>query len=282
MKKNVITLLVLICFSVISLHSEEKEPIILVTNDDGIDSPGLLALAKEMTKLGSVVVVAPKTDQSGTSHTKKHNQPTFFGEKELIPGVKSYWVDNTPVVCVCWAVAGPLEGLVPDLVVSGINNGLNLGPAYGSGTVAAAREGALAGATAVAASQLAVGKETDFEGAAAVVCDLAQKALSMGKKQLLWNVNFPGGKIDSSKKIIVTEMIHRWWKMKYVVNKDMDGKPYFWFESIPNVTEIEPESDLAYLLKGFITVTPHLVYQTDVAAMEKVKTLLHHNGTGQR
>lgn len=277
MKKNAIAILFIICFLVISLHSQEKELLILVTNDDGIDSPGLRALAKEMTKLGSVVVVAPKTNQSGTSHTTKRDQPTFFGEKELIPGVKSYWVDNTPVVCILWGIAGPLEGVVPDLVVSGINEGPNLGPAYGSGTVGAAREGALAGATAIAASQFAFGEKTDYEGAAAAVCDLAQKALSMGEKPVLWNVNIPGGKIDSSKKIIVTEMTRRWEKMKYVVNQDIYGRSYFWFRRTSDIKKIEPESDLAYLFKGYITVTPHLVYQTDVAAMEKVKDVLNND-----
>ncbi len=282
MKKNATIILVIICLLVISLHPEEKELLILVTNDDGIDSPGLLALAKEMTKLGSVIVVAPKTNQSGTSHAVKRDQPTFFGEKELIPGVRSYWVDNTPVVCVLWAIAGPLEGVVPDLVVSGINKGPNLGAAYGSGTVGAAREGALAGATAIAASQFALGEKTDYEGAAAVVRDLAQKALSLDEKPVLWNVNIPGGKIDSSKKIIVTEMIRRWEKMKYLVNQDINGRSYFWFRRTSDIKKIEPESDLAYLFKGYITVTPHLVYQTDVAAMEKVKALLHDNRAGQK
>lgn len=282
MKKKSIVILVLFCFLCVSLYSQEKELLILVTNDDGIDSPGLLALAKEMTKLGSVVVVAPKTNQSGTSHTTKSDQPTFFGEKELIPGVKSYWVDNTPVVCVLWAIAGPLEGVVPDLVVSGINNGPNLGPAYGSGTVGAAREGALAGATAIAASQFVFGEGTDFEGAAAAVRELALKALSLGEKPVLWNVNIPGGKIDSSKKTMVTEMIRRWQKMKYVVHQDIHGQPYFWFDRIPDISKIDPESDFAYLFKGYITVTPHLVYQTDVAAMEKVKALLSDNGAGQK
>ena len=282
MKKKSITILVIFCFLCVSLHSQEKELLILVTNDDGIDSPGLYALALEMTKLGSVVVVAPKTNQSGTSHTMKRSQPTFFGEKELIPGVKSYWVDNTPVVCVLWAIAGPLEGTVPDLVVSGINEGPNLGPAYGSGTVGAAREGALAGATAIAASQFVFGEGTDYEGAAVVVRELAQKALSLGEKPVLWNVNIPGGKIDSSKKMMVTEMIRRWQKMKYVVHQDIHGQSYFWFNRIPDISKIEPESDFAYLFRGYITVTPHLVYQTDVAAMEKLKALLSNKGAEQR
>ena len=282
MKKRVIAILVTVFVLGVSLHSEEKELLILVTNDDGIESPGLYALAKEMTKLGTVLVVAPKTNQSGTSHIIRYDRPTFFGEKEFIPGVESYWVDNTPVACVRWAIAGPLEGVVPDLVVSGINRGLNLGPGYESGTVGAAREGALAGATAIAASQLVMGEDADYEGAAAVVCKIAQKALSMGERPLLWNVNFPGGKIDSSKKIVVTKMIRRWWKMKYVVNKDIDGQPYFWIDREPNVRKIEPESDFAYLIKGCITVTPHLVYQTDFVALEKAKALFQENGVEQR
>jgi 5'-nucleotidase len=282
MKKNAIAILVIFCLLCVSLHSQEKELLILITNDDGIDSPGLYALAKEMTSLGSVIVVAPKTNQSGTSHSTKRNQPTFFGEKELVPGVKSYWVDNTPVVCVLWGIAGPLEGVVPDLVVSGINEGPNPGPAYGSGTVSAAREGALAGATAIAASQFVFGKGTDYEGAAIVVRQLAQTALSMDKKPILWNVNIPGGKIDSSKKIIVTEMTRRWRKMRYVVNQDIQGRSYFWFERIFGISRIEPESDFAYLLKGYITVTPHLVYPTNAAAMEKVRAILHDNEGRQR
>jgi broad specificity polyphosphatase/5'/3'-nucleotidase SurE len=68
----------------------------------------------------------------------------------------------------------------------------------------------------------------------------------------------------------------------YVVNKDIHGQSYFWFDRIADISKIEPESDFAYLLRGYITVTPHLVYQTDVAAMEKVKALLQDNGAGQR
>ena len=124
MKKRIIAILVMLLLLGISLRSEEKGLLILVTNDDGIESPSLSALAKEMTKLGTVIVTAPKTNQSGTSHIIRYDRSTFFGEKELIPGVKSYWVDNTPVACVRWAIAGPLEGVVPDLVISGINRGL--------------------------------------------------------------------------------------------------------------------------------------------------------------
>ncbi|MDH5466953.1 MAG: 5'/3'-nucleotidase SurE [Candidatus Aminicenantes bacterium] len=274
MKKRVTAILALLILLGISLQSEKKELLILVTNDDGIESPSLCALAKEMTKLGTVIVVAPKINQSGTSHVIRYDRPTFFGEKELVPGVKSYWVDNTPVACVRWAIAGPLEGAVPDLVISGINRGLNLGPGYESGTVGAAREGALAGAIAIAASQLVSGEGADYEGAAVVVRELAQKALSLGDKPLLWNVNIPGGKIiDSSRKIVVTKMIRRWWKMKYVVNKDIDGKPYFWIDREPNVRKVEPESDFAYIIRGYITVTPHIIYQTDFAGLEKAKAL---------
>ena len=124
MKKRIVVILAVVFLLGISLRSEEKGLLILVTNDDGIESPSLSALAKEMTKLGTVIVTAPKTNQSGTSHIIRYDRSTFFGEKELIPGVKSYWVDNTPVACVRWAIAGPLEGVVPDLVISGINRGL--------------------------------------------------------------------------------------------------------------------------------------------------------------
>jgi len=273
MRKKGILVFIFIWVFCFFLKGEEEKPVILVTNDDGIDSLGIKALAGEMTKFGKVLVVAPKNNMSGSSHSQQSKKPTFYSRTDDIPGVDAYWVDNTPVVCVRWAIAGPLKGQIPDLVISGINDGPNIGPSYGSGTVGGAREGALAGAVGIAASLIDMGEKHDYKGAAVVMRKLAQKALNLKKRPLLWNVNFPYGKIDEKRKIKVVEITRRWRKMHYIENKNLDGETYFWFKADRRLWGLEPESDLAYLLKGHITVTPHKVYPVNLEAMDKLRAL---------
>ena len=127
MKKRFTLICFFLIFPVLVAHADDEKPLILVTNDDGIDSIGLKLLAQEMMKLGEVVVVAPKDNMSGSSHSHVSEGYTSYGKIQYIEGVESYWMDNTPVSCVRWGITSLLRGRRPDLVVSGINIGSNFG-----------------------------------------------------------------------------------------------------------------------------------------------------------
>ena len=164
-------------------------PRILVTNDDGIRSAGIVALADALKPLGTVVVVAPAREASAVSHSLTLHHPLRL---EVV-GEGRYALDGTPTDCVNIAIAAVLKGL-PDLVVSGINKGLNIGDdlTY-SGTVAGALEGTLLGAPAIAVS-LQGKTDFDFTHAAAVAHDVAARILERGlPARTFLNVNVPRG-----------------------------------------------------------------------------------------
>jgi 5'-nucleotidase len=275
MRKKIFSICFILLFLSLSLPAEEEKPLILVSNDDGIYSPGIKALAEEMTKLGQVLVVAPKTNRSGSSHSQNYGSATFYGRSNIVPGVEAYWVDNTPVNCISWAINFILEGRIPDLVVSGINNSFNPGESvHYSGTVGAAREGALSGAVALAVSYMARRDDNDdYQGVARITRYLAEKALSIGKTRLLWNVNFPAGKIDENRKIVVAKLSRLRWKTRYSPRKNLSGKTYFWYKANLEYKEDDPDSDLSALLAGAITVAPVLIDTTDYKALECLKDL---------
>ena len=275
MSKKILSFCFILSFLCLSLPGEEERLLILVSNDDGINSPGIKALAEEMAKLGQVLVVAPRDNMSGSSHSQNSGTAIFYGKSDIIPGIEAYWVDNTPVMCIRWAIHYLLEGRIPDLVVSGINDGPNPGlTIIYSGTVGAAREGALFGAVGIAASQIKFGDKTDYRGAARIIRSLAEKALRAGKKPILWNVNFPIGEIDESREIRVAKLSRMRWKTSYIDRKNPSGKTYFWFKPMFNFLGGEPDSDLAALMKGEITVTPLRIYPTDFDALDGLQKLI--------
>jgi 5'-nucleotidase len=170
--------------------SSMTRPLLLLSNDDGYNAPGLRTLREALLSFADVIVCAPSSEQSAMSHSISLNRPLRLWEPE--PGI--FTVDGTPADCVY--VALHAEGRVlprrPDLVVSGLNHGLNLGnDVFYSGTVAAAREGALRGVSALAAS---ASLRTDGAAASAVVARIARELLRMDNHDtLLLNVNFPPG-----------------------------------------------------------------------------------------
>jgi len=154
---------------------------VLITNDNGIADPKIAALARAFSQVAETVVVAPMTDQSGTSNhiSLGENRPLVTVEKrELGEGIVAYALDGYPADCVFWAVKGLLRESPPDLVVSGINGGPNLGPDWiGSGTVGAARLAAFAGFPAIAVSGLDDDHTESVAAATKWVVSLAQSAV---------------------------------------------------------------------------------------------------------
>lgn len=226
---------------------------ILVSNDDGIFSPGIKALGLAMRALGEVHVVAPDVEQSAVGHgitvrrplRFKHTASAGFGE------IPAYRVDGTPADCVVLGVH--LLGK-PDLVVSGINIGVNLGlDLTHSGTVAAALEGTSLGIPSIAFSLDTSGEEQDFARAAAWAVRIARRVIERGlPKGVLLNVNFPAG---APKGVLVTRLSTHRWEDTVVERLDPEGKPYYWIAGTP-VGEEEEGTDLWAVRRGHISVTP--------------------------
>jgi 5'-nucleotidase len=226
---------------------------ILVSNDDGIFSPGIKALGLAMRALGEVYVVAPDVEQSAVGHgiivrrplRFRHTQSAGFGE------IPAYRVDGTPADCVVLGVH--LLGR-PDLLVSGINIGVNLGlDLTHSGTVAAALEGTSLGIPSIAFSLDTSGEELDFTEAALWAQRLARLVAEKGlPRGIFLNVNFPAG---TPKGVLVTRLSTHHWEDKVVERLDPEGRPYYWIAGTP-VGEEEEGTDLWAMRRGYVSVTP--------------------------
>jgi 5'-nucleotidase len=234
-------------------------PRILVTNDDGVHSEGIRALAAAMEGLGDVTVVAPIQEASAIGHALTLRRPL------RIDPVSDGWyaVDGTPTDCVNIAITHVLQGK-PDLIVSGINKGWNLGDdvTY-SGTVSAALEGALLGIPSLAFSVARVKDQCRFEGCARVAGELARAILERGMpKFTLLNVNAP---LDEIQGLRVTVQARRNHKTVVAERVDPRHRAYYWIEEGENEWEPQERSDYQAVLDGFVSVTP---LQPDMTAYD--------------
>jgi 5'-nucleotidase len=224
----------------------------LLTNDDGFDAPGLAALAGAVADLGRVVVVAPDRERSGAGHALTLGRPLRVRET----GPAWFKVDGTPTDCVHLGVFNLTGGRAPDLVLSGINRGLNLGDdvTY-SGTVAGALEGTLLHVPSLAVSAAAdEGDKVDYGTAARVVAHLAVRILRDGLPDgVFLNVNVPAA---PPRGIRVTRQGTRSYRAAVVERLDPSGRPYYWIAGADATPACEPDGDHAAIAEGFVSVTP--------------------------
>lgn len=240
---------------------------ILVTNDDGVHSPGLRRLADALAELGEVTVVAPVIEASAIGHALTLRRPLRL---EAV-GPRTYVVDGTPTDCVNLAVAVILKG-APALVVSGINKGWNLGDdiTY-SGTVAGAMEGALLGIPSFAISLERTDGGWDFTYAAEAAVHLARAVLQRGlPPRTFLNVNVPQGR---PKGFRVTVQARRSHATSVVEKLDPRRQPYFWIEEGENHWEPHSRSDYEAVVNGWISVTPLHPDLTNYTALAAVEAL---------
>jgi 5'-nucleotidase len=229
-----------------------ERPLILVSNDDGVQAPGLRAAVDVLRAIGDVIVAAPDRERSAASHSISLDRPLRVDEIE--PGV--FAIDGTPVDCVYLALMHLLPRR-PALVVSGINNGYNLGSdVFYSGTVAAAVEGALRGAPALAVS-LERRRPQDFSHAASFVQALAAEMVRRGPSALpdasLLSVNVPPGPVRGYQ---VTFLGRRVYRDQVEVRQDLRGRSYYWIGGPEeNATDL-PGSDCSAVREGLVSVTP--------------------------
>jgi len=229
---------------------------ILLTNDDGIYAPGLAALERELQSLGDVCVVAPATEQSGVGHSITFLSPLIC--KEVYEGERrrGWAVEGSPADSV---KIGIFEFCPkrPDLVVSGINGGLNAGiNVLYSGTVAAAIEGAFFGIDSVAVS-LEFDEHAQFDKAARLARGIIEQILARKSSDAqLYNLNMPTSAMDRPQGIKVAPMGVARYGEHFIKRKDPKGRDYYWATGEPPPQSADRESDLALLKQGFITLTP--------------------------
>jgi 5'-nucleotidase len=233
---------------------------ILVTNDDGVTAPGLLALAQSMRKLGQVNIVAPDRNWSASGHVKTIDRPLRMREVRLADDSTAYTSDGAPSDCVALAVCGFLTEKV-DLVVSGINPFANLGhDVTYSGTVTAAMEAAIWGIPAVAFSLDSPDNHlgtTDYCAAADVagwVVDAFSRYGLPGHS--LINVNIPFIPLEEIKGLRITRMGLRVYHDKVVKRVDPRGRPYFWVIGESPTGIPERGTDIGALSEGYVSITP--------------------------
>ena len=246
---------------------------ILVTNDDGYRSDGIHALARALQDLGETTIVAPVQEASAIGHALTLRHPLRL---EAI-GDRTYAVDGTPTDCVNVAVAHVFKGL-PDLVVSGINKGWNLGDdvTY-SGTVAGALEGALLGIPSLAVSLRQTRGDYDFSHAARAAVAIADAILRRPLPlRTFLNLNVPKGRPKGYRVTVQAKRNH---VTSVGERHDPKGRPYYWIEEGQNEWEPHDRSDYQAVRDGFVSVTPLHPDLTAHHALAAVEALTFEKAT---
>ena len=250
--------------------------LILLTNDDGIYAPGLAAMERELKRLGDVVVVAPATEQSGVGHSITFLTPLMAKEAYDGERRRGWAVEGSPADCVKLAV-GKFCDREPDLIVSGINGGLNVGiNVLYSGTVAAATEGALYGIPSIAVS-LEYDDQARFDRAAQLSVGLIEQLLEQNAfaEQKLYNLNMSTASTlrpaDDPPEVHVVPMGVARWPAEFEERRDPKGRRYYWAAGNPP-SEFPMETDLNAILEGHITLTPLTVDRSRLEHLTEMRT----------
>ncbi|MBP1468513.1 5'/3'-nucleotidase SurE [Candidatus Chloroploca sp. M-50] len=231
---------------------------ILLTNDDGYQSEGLVALRTALNEVGETVVVAPDRNWSAAGHYRKLFDPLRAWEGTLADGSAALLCDGTPADCVALGVMGLLPRK-PDLIVSGINLGANLGTdLLYSGTVAAAMEGIMFGIPGIAVSQVRPKEgDWDFRAAQQAVIRLVGLAtkhhLPAG---VLLNLNAPARPPEEVYGMRIARLGRRLYRDELVVRHDPRGKPYYWIGGAEPEDYHEEGTDIAAIAAGYVSITP--------------------------
>lgn len=242
---------------------------ILLTNDDGIDSPGLVELEKKLRRLGTVSVAAPARPRSAVSQSITLHKPIVIASA----GRNRFAIDGTPTDCVKLALRELLRR-PPDLIVSGINRGLNIGcDILYSGTVAGALEGALHGIPSVAVS-LEVAARMDFCEAAAIAVPLLRRL--EGDPRIVFNINIPSIRRARIRGVRVTRQESALARDVFELRSDPRGRPYYWLTSANQELDgVDSRSngiltDARAVREGFVSVTP---LTRDLTALSMISEL---------
>jgi 5'-nucleotidase len=247
-------------------------PHILLTNDDGVFAPGILALAKALQAQARLTIVAPNKECSASSNALTTRSPLRLKQVELDGGIPGWTCDGTPVDCVKMGLRIVCEQDPPDLVISGINSDSNLGSdVLYSGTVGAAMDGVLLGVPAFAISLSYGEPRDDFSNAARFAGVLAGQVLEQGLPEgVLLNVNVPPG--NGVRDVRITAQGRGRFLESYDSREDPAGRPYYWIQGLREPAPEHPDSDEAAVADRAISVTPLRVDMTDRDCMAALQS----------
>ncbi len=250
---------------------------ILVTNDDGVQAPGLLALAQAMGQIGEVTVFAPDRNWSASGHVKTLERPIRVTETLLADGTRAYMSDGAPSDCVALPLLGYIEKV--DLVVSGINPFSNIGhDVTYSGTVTAAMEAVIAGVPGIAFSLASQDKPldvpTDYAPAAKIAKRVVQKVQEGGglPEGVVLNVNIPYLDVEEIKGYLITRQGLRVYRDALDRRVDPRGRPYYWIGGEAPTGVNEEGTDVGALAAGYVSITPLQLDLTNYKAMDVLKS----------
>lgn len=244
---------------------DTSKPLILITNDDGINAPGIRALVDAARELGTVVVVAPDSPQSGMGHAITIGNPLRLDKVVVFEGVDSWQCSGTPVDCVKLARDKILHRK-PDICLSGINHGANhsINVIY-SGTMSAAMEAAIEGVPSVGFSLLDYRYEADFSVAAKVARQIAEKMLAQPMPEhTLLNVNIPNVIAEDFKGMKICRQAYAKWAEDFDHRMDPRGKDYYWMVGKFVNMDTQSGTDVEALQEGYASIVPVTIDFTDL------------------
>ncbi|HEY1021914.1 MAG TPA: 5'/3'-nucleotidase SurE [Flavisolibacter sp.] len=236
---------------------EQREPVILVTNDDGINAPGIRNLVEAVRGLGKIVVVAPDKPQSGMGHAITIGVPLRLHRVHLFEGIESYQCTGTPVDCVKLAVDKVLHQK-PDICISGINHGANhsINVIY-SGTMSAAVEAAIESIPSIGFSLLDFALEADFSAARKYARILVEQLLkNKPDKHCVLNVNFPIASPDEIKGIKICRQAYAKYEEDFLERLDPHGRKYYWLTGEFVNFDEGTDTDVWALANNYVSVVP--------------------------
>lgn len=254
-----------------------KTPHILVTNDDGVTAPGLLALVKSLRDLGKITVLAPDRNWSASGHVKTLHRPLRAREVELEDGTPALASDGAPSDCVALAVLGLIKEEI-DLVVSGINPNANLGhDVTYSGTVTAAMEAVIWGIPGLAVSldspENHLG-QLEYAPAARLARRVAERVLEGGiSSEVVLNLNVPGTPEEEINGLQVTRQGLRVYHDELVIRQDPRGTPYYWIGGDPPTGVPDTGTDIGALAAGYASLTPLRLDLTSHRSLDEIRCL---------
>jgi 5'-nucleotidase len=277
--RTLLVLLVAVCLLAPAGAQQFRQPPpyrILVTNDDGVRTPGIAAVAQALQAIGTPIIVAPAENQSGKAHSIVTSEPVFRQDLTLPNGLPAIGLTTTPASTVNIAIRNIVMPL-PDLVVSGVNTEYNLGlSAHVSGTVGAAREAAVHGIPAIAASMSGAAFPRDLVFAAEEVVWVARRVKQYGlPPHTFLNVNIPAVPTGGYKGYAITRQGQvRTGEESFVEMKHPSGRTIYWNVYNERKSPSQPEgTDFWAVENGFVSVTPMSVDETDPAQFDALRAI---------
>lgn len=240
-----------------AVKKEKEKPVILITNDDDITSPGIRALVEAVKDLGRVVVVAPDKPQSGMGHAITIGFPLRMRKLDMFEGIESWTTSGTPVDCVKLAVDKILHRK-PDICLSGINHGANhsINVLY-SGTMSAAMEASIEGIPSIGFSMMDYSYEADLSAAKQIVAKIVQGVMKKKiDKHLLLNVNIPSGDMEAIKGIKICKQAYAKYEEEFAERLDPHKKKYYWLTGEFKNFDKSKDTDVWALKNNYVSVVP--------------------------